>query len=258
MVRHLTDEDRETIRQKYEAGEPVADIARAVGFSLFSTHKHLRLMGLRRYGDRRQHKVREDLFTRGDAEERYWLGVLITDGSVCKNRVKLSLEEPDRDLVDKFAAFVANGGGPTSYDNVVEFRFTSAPAVVQLAKAGVIPRKSKIAEAAAWLCDDADFWRGVIDGDGGVHIYSRGLVTVTGHSESKLLQQWAAYVGRITGTPPNVVPRPDQPSVSDVRCSGKRAVAVVNALYDRPGPALNSTKAVAQVLMRGVSEKAKP
>lgn len=244
-VRHLTDVDRSLIRTRYEANVPVEDIGREVGFSLFTVHKTLRQMGLSRYKPRPQHKVRDDLFAVLDSVERYWLGLLITDGNVLRRRVKLSLAKEDGDGVDGFCAFVNNGGSPTEYNNVREFRFSSPKTVERLKALGVRERKTQSATAPDFLLDDRDFWRGVIDGDGGVDLFtSRPLITLTGHVGSHLLPQWADFVSRnIRGFRPNVVPRPRHPTVCDVRIAGTYAQPIVALLYRRTGPVLASVKA---------------
>lgn len=250
MVRHFTDADRERARELYAGGATVASIANQVGFSLFSTHRALRLMGLRRYQPRPRRHPRADLFAQMDATDRYWLGLLITDGCVCKSRVKLSLKAADRQLVDDFADFVATGGRPTSYASEVTFRFTSAQVATRLAGAGVTPRKTWSAKAAEWLLDDPDFWRGVIDGDGGVHDYRYPLIALTGHRSSSLLDQWADFAARATKGPrPRRVPRASAPDCCDVKCAGARAVVLMRLLYDRPGPALVRKRAVALAII---------
>lgn len=248
VVKHLTDADRELIKQRYVAGVLVELIVQEVGFSRFTVQKTVKLMGLNRYTPRPQHHVNPDLFSVLGPEERYWLGFLITDGSISKHRVKFCLAKEDKDGVEAFCAFVNNGGSVTEHANECTFRFTSMPVANRLKELGVVERKTKCATAPDIVLDDYDFWRGVIDGDGGVDIQTTlPLISLTGHKDSQLLRQFSFFVSRnLSGPPPAVNPRREQPSVCDVRIAGFRAAHLTRLLYDRSGPVLASTKTGAE------------
>lgn len=161
---------------------------------------------------------RHDAFARAedDPDAAYWVGVLMSDGcigSAASTRyVILKLSEVDRGHVEAFRMFLQakhrilkqehhRGNTRPMYGLSVG----SAQLVNDLARYGVVPRKTKSAKVQL-LADNRHFWRGVIDGDGSLGYRTRRKAT---HSQSPLLQingseplmrQFEAYARHVTGT----------------------------------------------------------
>lgn len=115
------------------------------------------------------------------AEARYWVGFLLADGCIGNSKgfavIRLALKFEDAEHVRKFARFVGvseesvrefDGGTNFGRSHRVQVQFTGKELITQLAKYGVVPRKTKTASVPPSLAHDPDFWRGLVDGDGSV------------------------------------------------------------------------------------------
>lgn len=113
------------------------------------------------------------------AEARYWIGFLLADGCISNSRgypqICLNLKLEDAEHVRKFARFVgvleesvreSNDKGNFGQANVVKLQFTGKELIPQLAKYGIVPKKTWTASVPPTLAQDTDFWRGLVDGDG--------------------------------------------------------------------------------------------
>ncbi len=178
---------KERALEQYKTGLPVSHIAAEAGVTNSAIAHWVRVSGHAfRRAPRPRGTVRHGAFSILSPESRYWAGVLITDGSIvgpAHNRIKLALHEKDKDLIELFRSFVGATNNPTTYDDVVELRFTSDQMASDLLRLGITPRKSFSAQAHQDLVSSWDFWRGCVDGDGGVYMYKNGpMLCLTGAS----------------------------------------------------------------------------
>lgn len=127
-------------------------------------------------------ELNEQIFDVLTPEVEYWLGFLMADGNVSGNQIQINLGRKDRGHLEKWKAFV--GSSNAIYDGVMppngriiaseysKFIFSSRYMADKLAEYGVTPRKSHTASATECLVNSADFFRGVVDGDGTVALYN--------------------------------------------------------------------------------------
>lgn len=121
----------------------------------------------------------EDFFAKIDTEEKaYILGLLATDGCVSRGRVCLSLQARDEHILQDILRAMRStspihdrpkgsfpGSGPMKY-----IAFTSRKSVADLAKWGVVPRKSSsLTYANIGRRLERHYVRGLFDGDGSLH-----------------------------------------------------------------------------------------
>ncbi len=176
----LTEEQRNQALVCYQQGESSESIAKRLGCSGPAIRGLLRRRGvLLRDASacHTKHPFRDDLFLAPDAEARYWLGVLLTDGWVSDTdgtrRTGLCVHERDRELAEQFRAFLQAGHKigrkRTKTGFSVQLQIRSEKLASSLAWWGVVPRKSLIATPHASLLSCRHFWRGVVDGDGEVN-----------------------------------------------------------------------------------------
>lgn len=136
-------------------------------------------------GRRPTYKINHRSFDRITAESAYWIGFLMADGCVTDRgkkgcSLRLQLSECDRGHIVKFRSFLGADnpirqwhesesskrnhyihGSPQAILDIY-----SRPIVLALKGFGVVPRKSVVAKVDSRLADNADFWRGMVDGDG--------------------------------------------------------------------------------------------
>lgn len=115
-------------------------------------------------------------FKRNDEYSDYFLGLLITDGNIeytsSRNRIRLSLSETDKDLINKFK----NWASPKSkinktlpYNNTVMYScaITNQETVDWLERKGNFRNKSY--DAKLYIPINYNILRGMLDGDGGFY-----------------------------------------------------------------------------------------
>ena len=114
-------------------------------------------------------------------EQAYWLGVMYSDGFICKankytNYFGLSVSSKDKEWLEKFKKFLNYNGnihdyvtGESSYKPGTEYsrlQIGNNKIVADLEKLGVVEHKTKIINKIPNIPFKDDFIRGYIDGDG--------------------------------------------------------------------------------------------
>jgi len=230
-------ETKERLLSLYQAGTPIAEIEATLGISRPTLYKYIHeQLGPGRYAARPDHTTWDQAFDELTDQAAYWVGLLLTDGSIVGSgrRVKLSLKIQDTPTLERFKAFVRTSapvGEPYAGSRTV--RFSSPYMCNRLAALNVVPKKSYIAAAPDCLLDNRNFWRGVIDGDGSVFpnaLTSPGL-RLCGATSAMLLRQWALVCSNLSGQSYEPVPRKGRPTVSDVILYGHPAMTVAHWLY---------------------------
>jgi hypothetical protein len=212
--------------------------------------------------------VREDAFDNAETDEAaaYWAGFLMADGCISHQggtrRVILELQAGDRAHVEAFAAFLGAGrklievpaksriayGRTIHIRASVRFHATSRRLADALARYGVVPRKSKTAEARL-LEGNAHFWRGVVDGDGylGFQDGVRGRTPVLSLCGSEpLVRQFQAFVRMVTRSRTSVYFGRGAWNLTHSRCL---AVRLAETLYGDATVALPRKLAIAQEMI---------
>jgi hypothetical protein len=243
--------DRKAIewRLKYERGTSVKELAELEQLSPVSIRSRLQKIGVNT-SNFRKYTLREDAFSGITREAAYWLGFLMADGNVSSSSsaITLSLQTSDLGHLEKWKQFLSYEGpilwnknrNETTYPRVI---VTSRQLVTDLARYGVVPRKSLIAEIRKdYLVYSADFWRGAIDGDGsiilGFNPSRNNLLDVTFVSASHLLiEQFESFL-KYYLLDYSLTCRED-PRYNDmwqIRVSSVRALKLLDRLgYARPG-----------------------
>ncbi len=233
----LSPDKIEQLRQLYKAKVPMHDILHQVGISRPTAYKYIHAGGgTNRYAARPDHTVWDQAFDVLTDEAAYWVGLLITDGSIVGGgrRVKLSLQVTDTPTLERFKEFVRTSAPIEDARNGSSVvRFTSPYMCKRLGKLGIVPRKTTITEAPECLLDNRHFWRGVVDGDGCA--FSNPLtsprLSLCGASSAALLPQWAAVCSARCKEVCSVRVRPQARSVSDVILYGKDAFNMAHWVY---------------------------
>lgn len=114
--------------------------------------------------------LREGFFSQWTPEMAWVLGVLTADGNVYENKISLSLNERDTDVVEKVARLLGeNLTVRYNSRNMANIGFSSDKMARDLKALGVVPNKSLVCETAkvpeAFI---NHYVRGLIDGDGSI------------------------------------------------------------------------------------------
>jgi len=268
----LTPGDWQEIISLYKGGMDAPEIGRR-----FGCHSSMAYYVLERSGIDRREQVACDnagYFDEIDAPEKaYWLGFIGADGCVTGfnrgyPRLAIKLARRDRDhLLILHGALSANRpvrdhaemskGQIRPYSTLT----VNSPALVEgLLRHGITARKS--ATLQPWNGPEhlmPHYWRGIVDGDGYIHINPKGVFTGLAGSEF-VARGYAAWVNEHFGTHVSARPTPGQ--VWTVQIGGTLAlkrfpyrqskpVALLAALYDDAPVALARKKALADLAVHG-------
>lgn len=221
--------DRAAFRALYAQGLTIAEVASRTGFYRDTVRNALVASGVTIQDRTRKWPVRHDAF--GDPLSReawYWVGMLAADGCVRGPAISLAQHVSRAGMLRRFLVFVGSPDRPFRVNNRgkgLVADVSSPRLVADLARHGVVPRKSLTMEASAEAAAQAAFWLGVFDGDGCCTFSKRGVPTIGIVGSRQLMIQFAAFVHAQLGD--------HRPSVglagrtgsrlSDVRVSGDRA-----------------------------------
>lgn len=199
-----TEGELDELRRCYPV-EPPVEIAKRLGRTASAVYQQAKVLGL----DSRKMLIGKAVahhYFRGieTAEQAYFLGLLASDGNVSDiDVITFGLHRRDEHLVrfmrDKLSPLSTLSESSTR--EFVSFRFTSHPMAVDLARWGVVPRKSRI---LCWPHDlgalQRPFLLGYFDGDGSAFKANKGRPgwTVCSGSEHFLVDM-KAYIHEATG-----------------------------------------------------------
>lgn len=258
----MTPEQIDLIVKHYETGGSMSALAREMGVGHGTVFNRLRERGVAATrGPRRRYQFRQDAFADwGDRGVQYWIGFLMGDGFIAKNgwSVRVLLHVRDRGHLEKLRAFVGGDQPIRSYEHedargwgtarIACVEFHSTVTVRDLARAGVVNRKSLIARAAPELADKPDFWRGYVDANGTVSSpeWGSGRRQVAVAGAEPIVEQFTSFVEAVVGPPRYSVYR--QTSICRVAAYAGRAVRLMEILYADAPVALSLDRKRARAL----------
>jgi hypothetical protein len=125
-----------------------------------------------RHGTEINHNALNDL----TPEALYWIGILYSDGHIETKHeasIELILHGDDVDHLEKCKLFFGSNRKiiKSKNSNCYRLRFNSEQIRNRLLDLGFTPNKSTTIIPHYLLKDSVDFWRGCVDGDGGVYNY---------------------------------------------------------------------------------------
>lgn len=181
--RHVKHDQEKYILEQYKKGRTCTDISKEVGISDFSIRRMMDRHGMDRRNNSesvRRLSLDESAFEVLTRDSMYWLGFLAADGNVHGHNIKVELHPQDVDVLHKFKDFMKSGHqvGGSKKGRYVKITFSSPRIAKSLAKFHVTPNKSLTFDPYPYCANNADFWRGMIDGDGTVRIDADGYFKV--------------------------------------------------------------------------------
>lgn len=198
----------------------------------------------------------------GNEHAEYFIGLLMADGCVGKTprgvgTVSLTQSKDNACLVEAFRDFLGSshkldvytnttGFGDGKRHTTVKLRITSDKIAVDLARFGVLQRKSFTAKVN-YLETSAHFWRGCVDGDGWVSLrrpLRRDWPRIGLVGSKDLLEQFYAYAKSLAPLLRGHVNK--MHSIWTCMMTGANAVSVISALYGHCSIALPPKLATAK------------
>lgn len=249
-----TDDELALLTRQYSL-EPATAVAQRLGRTPSAVTQQARYLGLVSNKTEITQSSIGDYFRRIDtAEKAYILGLLAADGNVSdRGRISLGLQVKDGDLL----RFVRDRLAPrhvittTEARGFASFGFTSHEAVADLAKWGVVPRKSRTVQ---WPTALGTFQRlyllGYFDGDGSAFVIRDRYPGWSVCSGSRaLLEGLKDYVLTATGVELGKIMHRPNADLYEVGTSGSGAYVVDEWLH-QDGLGLDRKRFSAAVLDR--------
>ena len=202
---------------------------------------------------RRRFPVNHNAFSSIDENTAYWVGFLMADGSMRKDRLALEIAGKDKCHLIKFANYVGFRGPIRT--RIVRNRpyitvgFTSPEIAARLKVFGIIENKSKVAELKI-LDSNRHTWRGIIDGDGwlGKKKPSIGLC-----GSVNIVRQFMNFLN-VSGILVNNKIRMHG-AVRVVAIGGRNAIKIMHLLYDNCHIALMRKHSIATKQIKKLDHK---
>lgn len=188
--------------------------------------------------------------------QAYWLGFFLADGCVVRNGVHLGLMMSDIAHVKKFRRALGSEHPIKIVQRCARIGIYSESLVAGLKNLGIMERKSFTATPPLVQQElERHMWRGIIDGDGCIHLPARGIkrspyVRLVGSQSTCLyFQDWLARCCNIHA---KVSPHK---SIYEITASGfRKAEIIVRTLYDGATVVLDRKQAIVNDLLHRAAE----
>lgn len=196
----ISTDEYDNIVNLYNSGLSQAKVGEIYNVKWYIIGKILRKCGVTARDDShkfRKYTIDENYFDNIDAPNKaYLLGLLYSDGCNYppQHRVKLELQERDKDILDKInieiqsnkpLAFNNLNSKNENWQNTYRLDITNKHISDRLAELGMVQNKSLILEFPTWLDKSmyAPFLRGYLDGDGHIEWGKTRFITLVGTSQ---------------------------------------------------------------------------
>lgn len=252
---HSTPDDIRRMVEMFEAGKAYEEIGEAFGKHRETVRETLKKAGAKtpdRSESKRKYSINVTAFDLDAPGPNYWLGFALADGCVCKGIFSVTLAERDREHLEKLRTFLGCDHPITAAEpaaaaypgsgRTCRLMVGSKPLCESLARRGIHPRKTWTATVPVGLEADPDFFRGLVDGDGWVSTGKNGYLCTGVTGTREVCESFLAWAKTVHPNNTNVT---RNHGIFMVRLGHAASVAVVRAMYGRPGPSLDRKRALA-------------
>jgi hypothetical protein len=180
----------------------------------------------------------------------------MADGCVTERELVVALANQDEGHLRSLLSALGCSDRPLGSANGGAARLSigSAALARQLRALGIVPhRAGSSARVPDWMAASADFWRGVIDGDGTIRFHpSQGIPSLEVVGAPGLMGQLATFLEDIIGDSRPVRPfrHSQSTQVLLVKVGGRRASAALATLYPPSAEALARKRVRADAAIR--------
>lgn len=175
--------------------------------------------------------VNHNIFDSDSNSVMYWAGFIAADGCIMGNTLQITIHEKDIDLIESFKnicspkiSTIKPKRGP--YAGVA---FRSSKITDLFRSFGITERKSLTFTPKGECVSSADFWRGMVDGDGTL-CWTKNRPALILYGSHSMLPCFSDWVLPITGFKYKVY---KYKSIGAVRIYGKNAIKVASELYGK-------------------------
>jgi hypothetical protein len=261
-MRRLSSGEEERVIRGYQRGHSMSWLAAHQTTSMATVLRTLRRRGVAARSlviACRRRKLDETAFDEVTEASAYWTGFLMADGSIEAKTlghgspvIVLTVGVKDAGHLVRFKRFLSAGHKITISRRERKIAIASRRLAAQLARYGVVPRKTKRTRVLH-LGMNRHFWRGVVDGDGSVIVGKPTMLFPAGspililYGSRPLLTQfqrfvrhyWPDYGGHVSV----------RPGCCRISLKGHAARRILRALYQNGAVALPRKRSRAQTLI---------
>lgn len=243
----------------YNSGLSLAQVGDVLGASSSAVNRKLKSCGVVMRPDScRRTKVNEDFFEVIDTPEKaYWLGFLATDGNVHGTRICINIIDkehlvkfanalgvPEPDIRTHYRKTKEGDAHKRAIYSIFRFQFRSKKMAADLSAQGVGPNKSFT--IMPWNGPEElqkYYWRGCIDGDGGISTDKRtGRRHLMFCGNQQMVEGFQAFVNKFATTSAKTAPLK---RIFAFRLGMEASAILLKVLYDGEGPSLDRKQMLA-------------
>lgn len=177
----------------------------------------------------RRKSIDDDCFSEINEGSAYWAGFLAADGCLSRSRfVSLALAPVDTDHIKKYASFLKSDHKVRETPKSTWLTFNSEKIMQDLKNFGLTARKSLTYDPPESIRDNADFWRGMIDGDGCIWFNKRGYPYIELCGSEACMEAFREFASKINGSKAKVL---KSKSIFKISFANKNAEKIISTLY---------------------------
>jgi len=269
----LSEKDEKEICGLYEGGWSMTKIASRWGVHATTIGCVLKKSKIKMRKQTPKYTYNPHAFDELTPECEYWLGILMTDGCIYKEKksycLQLKLSEIDKEHLEKFKTFLGsnhklhldkarkNCQGYTSKPLYAIHIYLQDHTLEKLSEYGIVPRKTLIANSPDDLFESRDFLRGCIDGDGSLYIHSTQNMPRIGFTSGskRFIEKMNEKFNSIADSKTNV--RKERGNKYTIRYGGKSAYKIIRFVYENAPDhiVLDRKKARAEEILKRFKDK---
>lgn len=236
----LTAEEYQRVADAYSGGHSLEEIMEEFGISKSTATRTVKKYGASRgkTGRRRSRTIIDGAFDHLTPDAAYWMGFIFTDGHINNDgygsdHLAVNLAVADQGHLEKLLDFMGSDHAITPNvsgkgSDVVGIRIRNNAIVAALEKHGMTPHK-ETRFPFEQLAKSKDFWRGCIDGDGGINRPDKKAAAIYLAGHRPLLECFQKYVFSNLGFTPYISTR--RTDVLTTQISGDNAKQLIRLLY---------------------------
>ena len=195
-------------------------------------------------------KNEKNVFYKITEKSAYWIGFIMADGCIHKNKLSLNLSVRDKGHLIKLKKYLETNNKISELNTkawgknykLVRLQVSGAGLIEGLKKYGITQNKSITAKVDKSLVYNKDFWRGVIDGDGCISLetikaknskirnsYCYPYISLYG--SINLINQFCAFLKYVINKNYTNSIKIQKNGYADIHFGGKNAFKTIDFLY---------------------------
>jgi len=168
-------------------------------------------------------------------ETSYIGGLLGSDGhyNKTKNSIELTLQDQDYKILEEISNYVEYSGkiSKNKNRNITRLVISDPSFCIFFKNRGIIPNKSKIYKVPDIYKNNSNYWRGMIDGDGCIHITKDNRLLLSLCGTYDVVYNFKLFCNSIVETKNKIIEHKNKDLFS-FNISGEKAIKILTIIYE--------------------------